>query len=72
MARGPRGRQPRRAGRNLIVDHLTLHEAMPPGRLYESPFTDLTPTGPEALFASEQIEQLISILEAVRMAARAA
>jgi hypothetical protein len=32
---------------NLIVDHLTEHGVVEAARLYESPFTDLTPHGPE-------------------------
>ena len=32
---------------NLIVDHLTEHGVMDAAMLYESPFTDLTPRGPD-------------------------
>ena len=35
---------------NLVVDHLTEHGIIGPARLYESPFTDLTLRGPDALF----------------------
>ena len=37
---------------NLIVDHLTEHGVMDAALLYESPFTDLTPQGPDGLFTS--------------------
>jgi type I restriction enzyme R subunit len=36
---------------NLIVDHLTEHGVMDAAMLYESPFTDLTPRGPDELFS---------------------
>jgi type I restriction enzyme R subunit len=57
---------------NLIVDHLTEHGVMEPARLYESPFTDLTPRGPEELFSSAQLDELLRALDAIRAAAIAA
>jgi type I restriction enzyme R subunit len=57
---------------NLIVNHLTDHGIMEPARLYESPFTDLTPHGPEGLFTSEQVDALVASLEAIRATAVAA
>ncbi len=57
---------------NLIVDHLTEHGVMDAGLLYESPFTDLAARGPEELFSSAQIDELLAVLAAVRAAAVAA
>lgn len=57
---------------NLIVDHLTEHGIVEPGRLYESPFTDLTSRGPDGIFTSAQIDDLMRSLEAVRATAVAA
>jgi len=52
-----------------IVNHLTEHGAMNPTRLYESPFTDLSPTGPDGLFDSPSIDKLISLLDQIRQRA---
>jgi type I restriction enzyme R subunit len=57
---------------NLVVDHLTEHGVVEPARLYESPFTDRTPQGPDRLFTSAQLDELLSSLEAVRATATAA
>jgi type I restriction enzyme R subunit len=57
---------------NLIVNHLTEHGVMEASSLYESPFTDLTPQGPEGLFSSVQIDELMAVIDRVKAAATAA
>jgi type I restriction enzyme, R subunit len=57
---------------NLIVNHLTEHGMMDAALLYESPFTDLTPKGPDGIFSSDQVDELISVLDHIRATAVAA
>lgn len=51
---------------NLIVDYLTEHGVMEPALLYESPFTDVSPRGPEGVFSSTQVDQLVAVLADIR------
>lgn len=55
----------------MVVDYLTEHGIMEPELLYESPFTDLNPSGVEGIFPSQDVERLIGILEEVRKRAAA-
>jgi type I restriction enzyme, R subunit len=57
---------------NLVVDHLTEHGVMDAAMLYQSPFTDLTPRGPDAIFSSSQVDELVAAIEQVRRTAVAA
>jgi type I restriction enzyme, R subunit len=57
---------------NLIVDHLTEHGIIDAASLYESPFTDLTPRGPEGLFSNTELSALLIALDNVRQTTLAA
>jgi type I restriction enzyme, R subunit len=57
---------------DLVVNHLTEHGVMDVSRLYQSPFTAITPQGPEALFSESDIDQLVATLQQVAATARAA
>jgi type I restriction enzyme R subunit len=50
----------------LIVEHLTANGVMEARRLYEAPFTDHAPTGPDFLFNDENVDRIVLILEGVR------
>jgi type I restriction enzyme R subunit len=39
--------------------------------LYESPFTDITPRGPDQIFSAAQLEELLGVFEYVRTTAKA-
>ncbi len=51
---------------NLIVDELTANGVMEPARLYESPYTDHAPTGPESVFAEADVDSIVDILNTVK------
>jgi len=43
-----------------------------PSLLNESPFTDITPKGPDGLFTSSQLDELLAVLDQVKASALAA
>ena len=51
---------------NLIIDHLTEYGVMAPNLLYESPFTDISPRGPEGVFTSDKVDEIITLLNEIR------
>ncbi|HUR18700.1 MAG TPA: DEAD/DEAH box helicase family protein [Acidimicrobiales bacterium] len=51
---------------NLVIDHLTEHGFIEARRFYQSPFTDISPTGPDALFASDDVDRLLGVVHAIR------
>ncbi|MCQ8783756.1 DEAD/DEAH box helicase family protein [Mangrovibrevibacter kandeliae] len=49
----------------LIVEHLTAQGVMDPGLLYESPFTDIAPQGPENVFDIKRTDRLFQVIDAI-------
>ena len=57
---------------NLIIIHLTERGVMDVALLYEPPFTSYAPQGPDALFTSAQVEELLGVLDHIKTTALAA
>jgi type I restriction enzyme R subunit len=51
---------------NDIIDELTSRGLMDPARLYDPPFSDLAPSGPEDLFSEDEIDDICSLLKTIR------
>ncbi len=47
----------------LVVDHLTERGVMEPRLLYESPFTDVAPQGPDRIFDAPRTDRLFQLIE---------
>lgn len=54
---------------NMVIEHLTDQGVIDPGLLYEPPFTDVAPTGPDLLFGEERVTRLFSTIEAINASA---
>ena len=54
---------------NLIIDYLTEHGNIEPGRVYDSPFTSVAPEGPETIFAEADLDEFFEIVRQLRDAA---
>ncbi|GAB3768701.1 DEAD/DEAH box helicase family protein [Ramlibacter monticola] len=53
----------------LVVSELTANGVMEAGRLYESPFLDISPQGPEGLFPVAKVERMVQVLEEIKQRA---
>ena len=46
----------------MIVDYLTVDGSIAAERLYETPFTSVSATGPDSIFSPEMVEQLFATI----------
>ncbi len=54
---------------NLIVDELTKNGVMEPTRLFESPYTDHAPTGPDYFFPDVDVDVIVDTLHHIKRTA---
>jgi type I restriction enzyme R subunit len=53
----------------MIVEYLTVDGAIDAGRLYETPFTAVSATGPDSVFGTAKVERLFAVIEDIRQRA---
>ena len=49
----------------LVIEYLTRNGRMTGGQLYDAPFTDAAPQGPEQLFAGSDVDRMIGIIDGI-------
>jgi type I restriction enzyme R subunit len=57
---------------NELIDYLARNGTIEVPALYESPFTTLAPTGPEAIFPEAEVDAMVTVIHAIRSTAVAA
>ena len=57
---------------NLLIDELADNGVIEPRRFYESPYIDISPQGPDALFESTDVDRLLEVVAEVRRKVEAA
>ena len=50
----------------LLIESLTVDGAISAERLYESPFTSVSATGPDSIFSPAMVEQLFATIKVIR------
>jgi type I restriction enzyme R subunit len=53
----------------LVVSELVANGVMDAGRLYEAPYVDISPQGPEGLFPVAKVEKMVQLLAELRQRA---
>ncbi|HVJ78253.1 MAG TPA: DEAD/DEAH box helicase family protein [Hyphomicrobium sp.] len=56
---------------NMVIEQLTDQGMMSPNLLYEPPFTDIAPTGPEQVFDDPSIIKLVNLIQGLSESAAA-
>ena len=54
---------------NLVINYLTEHGTIDPGRVYDSPFTSVAPEGPEAIFIEADLDDFFEVVRQLHDAA---
>ncbi|MDT3400186.1 DEAD/DEAH box helicase family protein [Streptomyces sp. B1866] len=54
---------------NELIDYLARNGTIDVASLYESPFTSIAPTGPEAIFPKPEVDAMVSVIHSVRSTA---
>jgi len=54
---------------DMVIEHLTEKGTMDPGLLYESPFIDNAPEGPQQVFDFEKTKRLIEVIKGLNESA---
>lgn len=57
---------------DMIINQLVDHGFVDVSLLYESPFTDVAPQGPDGIFTAEQVDKIMGLLERIKQTAVAA
>ena len=50
---------------NLVIDYLTQHGTINPARIYDSPFTNVAPEGPETIFTKPDLDEFFKIVQQI-------
>ena len=53
----------------MVIEHLTRNGVIDPGLLYDSPFSDLTPDGPDSVFGEQDVDLFLERLRALNQTA---
>ena len=51
---------------DMVIDYLTEHGTIEPGRIYDSPFTAVAPEGPETIFIEADLDDFFEIVRQLR------
>ncbi|MBB6510427.1 type I restriction enzyme R subunit [Rhizobium soli] len=54
---------------DMVIEHLTEKGVMDPGLLYESPFIDMAPEGPQQVFDFEKTKKLVEVIRGLNESA---